>query len=110
VDGEVDGESKIARADRYLFAMALAFVTACSSGGLPDKALYAGLDRENYASGSRLTQGRLRARFPKGSPGAALAAYLREQGMTVEPERFARPEENAWTEGSGTTPFLVAAR
>jgi hypothetical protein len=64
--------------------VAVAGLAACASNKPPDAPLFAGIDQVSYADGSAMIQRQLDARFPKGAPAKSLAAYLVEQGMTVE--------------------------
>ena len=70
---------------------ALALLAGCSHSGLPDTPLLAGIERQDYAAGSGMIEGRLRARFPAGSSDRQLAAYLQQQGLRLEPGEGASP-------------------
>jgi len=62
----------------------LVALSACGHSGLPATPLFVGVEGKNYSEGTRLIQGRLRARFPKGSSEGKLGEYLKEQGLRVE--------------------------
>lgn len=70
---------------RWLIVSVLITLGGCGRSGLPATALFAGVEDQTYAQGSRLIEDRLAARFPPGSSVRELARYLEQQGLAVEP-------------------------
>jgi hypothetical protein len=62
----------------------LCMLTGCGRQSLPNTPLFAHVSSANYADGSHLIQQRLDGLFPHGSSPAALARYLKEQGLALD--------------------------